>query len=152
MDFLLALTTPLWSRFPFLTPELSFGIQTEMRSITPDNRIWNDNQTNSEVSCQAVNSVERDVNKSFVVLGSACYYISMYLIWNIYHLQKFHMQHIHYSDVIMSVMASGITGVAMVCLTVCLGADQRKYQSPVSLAFVWGESTGDQWIPLTKGQ
>ena len=97
MDFLLALTTPLWSQFPFLTPELSFGIQTEMRSITPDNRIWNDNQTNSEVSCQAVNSVERDVNKSFVVLGSAFYYISMYLIWNIYHLPHATIPHATYT-------------------------------------------------------
>ena len=39
----------------------------------------------------------------------------------------------HYSDIIMSVMASQI-----VCLTVYSGADQRKHHSSVSLAFVWG--------------
>ena len=33
-------------------------------------------------------------------------------------------------------MASQITGVSIVCSTVRSGADQRKYQSPVSLAFV----------------
>ena len=45
---------------------------------------------------------------------------------------------LHYSDVIMSAMASLITGVSIVCSTVCSGADQRKHQSSSSLAFVWG--------------
>ena len=34
----------------------------------------------------------------------------------------------------MSAMASQITGVSIVCPTVCLGADQRKHQSSLSLA------------------
>ena len=38
----------------------------------------------------------------------------------------------------MSTMASQITGVSIVCWTVCSGADQRKHQSSASLAFVWG--------------
>ena len=37
---------------------------------------------------------------------------------------------LHYSDVIMSAMASQITGVSTVCITVCSGADQRKYKAP----------------------
>ena len=44
----------------------------------------------------------------------------------------------HYSDVMMSALASQITGVSVVCLTVCSGADQRKHQSSASLAFVRG--------------
>ena len=44
----------------------------------------------------------------------------------------------HHSDVIMSMMASEITGVSVVCSTVCSGADQRKHQSSASLAFVRG--------------
>ena len=36
----------------------------------------------------------------------------------------------------MSIMAFQITGVSMVCSTVCSGADQRKHQSSASLAFV----------------
>ena len=43
----------------------------------------------------------------------------------------------HYSDVIMSAMASQITSLTIVFSTVCLGADQRKHQSSASLAFVW---------------
>ena len=43
-----------------------------------------------------------------------------------------------YSDVIMGVMASQITGVSIVCSAVCSGADQRKHQSSASLAFVRG--------------
>ena len=44
----------------------------------------------------------------------------------------------HYSDVIMSAMASQITGVSIVLSTVCSSADKRKCQSSVSLAFVRG--------------
>ena len=47
-------------------------------------------------------------------------------------------QAIHYKDVIMRAMASQITGVSIVCSIVCSGADQRKHQSPTSLAFVRG--------------
>ena len=46
--------------------------------------------------------------------------------------------YIHYSEVIMSTMASQITGVSIVYSTVCSGADQRKYQSSASEAFVRG--------------
>ena len=42
----------------------------------------------------------------------------------------------HYNDVIMSAMASQITSITMVYSTVYSGADQRKHQSPASLAFV----------------
>ena len=45
---------------------------------------------------------------------------------------------IHYSDVIMSTMATQITSVSTVYSSVCSGADQWKYQSFVSLAFVSG--------------
>ena len=38
----------------------------------------------------------------------------------------------------MSAMTSQITGVSIVYSTVCSGADERKYQSSVSLAFVGG--------------
>ena len=44
----------------------------------------------------------------------------------------------HYSDVIMSSMASQITSVTIVYSTVCSGADQRTHQSSASLAFVRG--------------
>ena len=44
----------------------------------------------------------------------------------------------HYSVVIMSMMASQITSPTIVYFTVYSGADQRKYQSSTSLAFVRG--------------
>ena len=44
----------------------------------------------------------------------------------------------HYSDVIISVMASQITSVSFVCPSICSGADQRKHQSSASLTFVRG--------------
>ena len=48
----------------------------------------------------------------------------------------------HYRDVIMSTMASQITSLTIVYLTVYSGADQRKHQSSASLAFVWGIHRG----------
>ena len=44
----------------------------------------------------------------------------------------------HYHDVIMGVIASQITSVLIVYLTVYSGAHQRKHQSSASLAFVRG--------------
>ena len=41
----------------------------------------------------------------------------------------------HYMDVIISAMTTQITGVSIVYLTVCSGADQRIHQSSASLAF-----------------
>ena len=59
--------------------------------------------------------------------------------------------YLHYSDVIMSVMMSQITGVSIVCSTVDSDADQRKHQSSASLAFVRGIH---RWrgIPHTNGR
>ena len=48
-------------------------------------------------------------------------------------------------------MASQITGVPIVCSTVCSGADQRKHQSSASLAPVMAIHWS-RWNPLTKGQ
>ena len=44
----------------------------------------------------------------------------------------------HYNDVIMSAIASQMTGVSIVCSTFGSGADKKKHQSSASLAFVWG--------------
>ena len=45
---------------------------------------------------------------------------------------------IHYSDVIMSTMASQITSLTIVYPTIYSGVDQRQHQSYASLAFVRG--------------
>ena len=45
---------------------------------------------------------------------------------------------LHYNDVIMGMITSQITSLTIVYSTVYSGADQRKHQSSVSLAFVWG--------------
>ena len=57
----------------------------------------------------------------------------------------------HDSDVIMGVMASQITSLPIVYLTVNSGTDQRKYQNSTLLVFVQGIRP-DQWIPRIKGQ
>ena len=52
----------------------------------------------------------------------------------------------HYSDVIMSPMASQITDFKKVYSAVCSGPDQRKHQSSASLAFV----RGIHWWPVNS--
>ena len=44
----------------------------------------------------------------------------------------------HYTDVIMSTIASQITSLTIVYSTLYSDADQRNYQSSASLAFLWG--------------
>ena len=60
----------------------------------------------------------------------------------------------HYSDVIMGVMASQITSLTIVYSAVYSRADQRKYQSSASLAFVrgihlWPVNSPRKW-PVTR--
>ena len=52
----------------------------------------------------------------------------------------------HYSDVILSAMASQITSPTIVYSTVYSGEDQDNIKAS------WGEFTGDRWIPHTNGQ
>ena len=54
----------------------------------------------------------------------------------IWHCEECTVQ--HYSDVIMSAMASQIASLTIVCSTVYSSAVQRKHQIPASLAFVRG--------------
>ena len=56
------------------------------------------------------------------------------LPWTHAWMRYFH----HYSDVIISTMASQITSLTIVYSTVYSGADHRKHQSSASLAFVRG--------------
>ena len=44
----------------------------------------------------------------------------------------------HYGDIIMSAMASQITGISIVCSITCSGTDKKTHQSSASLAFVSG--------------
>ena len=60
----------------------------------------------------------------------------------------------HNSDVIMGAMASQITSLTIVYSTVYAGADQKKYQSFASLAFVrgihrWPVNFPHKW-PVTR--
>ena len=75
-----------------------------------------------------------------------CFAVALHLkIWSR------HISRLHYSDVIMTTIASLITSLAVVYSAVYSDADQRKHQSSASLAFVWGIHR-DRWIPRTKGQ
>ena len=49
-------------------------------------------------------------------------------------------------------MASQITSKSNVCSTAYLGSQQRKRKKVHITVPLWGQSTGDQWIPLMKGQ
>ena len=50
----------------------------------------------------------------------------------------------------MGAIASQITSLTIVYLTVYSGADQSKHQSSASLAFVWGPSNSPHKWPVTR--
>ena len=83
--------------------------------------------------------------------ASWCYH-ELCLPWQRLRLRKWTIGLKHYSDVMMSTMASQITSITIVYSTVYSGVDQRKHQSSESLGPLWGEFTGHRWIPRTKGQ
>ena len=60
------------------------------------------------------------------------------LLWLDISLVRYRDPRNHYSEVIMSAVASQITGISIACSTVCSGTDLRKYQTSASLAFVRG--------------
>ena len=76
-----------------------------------------------------------------------CY--GIFIRWPEYHHSVVHLP--HYNDVIMSAMVSLIGSVSIVYSTVCSDADQRIIKAPHHWP-LWGEFTGDRWIPRTKGQ
>ena len=65
-------------------------------------------------------------------------YISLHLLWSFISFDCMLCYFEHYNDVIAGAMASQITSLTIVCLTVYSGADQRKHQSSASLTFVMG--------------
>ena len=50
----------------------------------------------------------------------------------------------------MGEIASQITSLTIVYLTVYSGADQSKHQSSASLAFVWGINSPHEWLVTRK--
>ena len=106
-----------------------------------------------------------------MTLNDSCFLIGLPMLWNydLANLLQEQRQHSilmqtsrcwnwdllacinHYCDVIMTTIASQITSLTIVYSAVYSGADQWKYQSSPSLAFVWGIHR-DRWIPRTNGQ
>ena len=87
-----------------------------------------------------------------------CYLIEWEMRWYICHVGKWfpytnrqlhltlYTTAIHYNDVIMGAVASQIASLKIVYSIVNSGADQRKHQSSVSLAFV----KGIHWWPVNS--
>ena len=64
-------------------------------------------------------------------------------------LYIFYAVYFHYNDIIMSAVASQITGFSIVYSTVVSDADQRKHQNSASMAFV-GKSPVTREFPAQK--
>ena len=76
---------------------------------------------------------------TYVVINHIKFHSSAdFLNW---HVEKPH----HYSDVIMSAMASHINSVSSVCSTVFFRRGPRKIKDPRPWP-LWGESNDDQWV------
>ena len=55
------------------------------------------------------------------------------------------INYFYYGDIIMSAMAPQITGVSIVCLTICPGLNHTKHQSFQFAGPLWGESPVFMW-------
>ena len=100
------------------------------------------------------------VNISDMWLSCMMHYIYWMWQWEMQYIQHEYRKHHwatslpwqqlichHYGDVIMATIASQITSLTIVYWTVYSGVDQRKHQSSVSLAFVWGIHRGPMNSP-----
>ena len=58
---------------------------------------------------------------------------------------------LHYNDVIMSAMVSQITSLTIVYTAIYSAQIKENIKAPRHWP-LWGEITGDRWIPRTKGQ
>ena len=70
------------------------------------------------------------------------YALALYIIVYGYQCMWCNFSYAHYNDVIMGAIASQIISLTIEYSTVYSDADQRKHQSSVSLAFVWGIHQG----------
>ena len=82
----------------------------------------------------------RGMEPVFSRMGLALGFFRAWTHWG--HLQYISYIMLHYCDVIMNPTASLITSLTIVYSTVYSDTDQRKHQSPASLAFVWGTHRG----------
>ena len=68
-------------------------------------------------------------------------------------MPEYFVDGLHYIDVIMSVIASKITGVSIVYSTGCLGGDQRKHQSSAPLKiFHFDDVIAVNWLKAFRAE
>ena len=88
----------------------------------------------------------------FVIWNNLGYFL--HIIWRYASNWFITKKNQHYCDVIMDKVASQITSLAIVYLTVYSDADQRKHPSSASLAFVcgihWGPVNSPHKCPVTR--
>ena len=93
------------------------------------------------------------MNSLFIKISKRlCQIILHTALWNhnLLHTEMiavFIIAQVHYCDVMIGAIASQITSITIVYSTVYSDADQRKHQSPASLAFVWGIHRGPVKYP-----
>ena len=75
-----------------------------------------------------------------------------YLQWTSTGKTTYHTHLTHYNDVIMRAMASQISSVTIVYSTVYSRRRSKETSKASRHWSLWGEFTGDRWIPRTKGQ
>ena len=99
-------------------------IHTTAKSLWPSDIIWRHKSgstfTQAMTSCPTVQS--HHLTQCWLIIN--CVFCGI-------HMRAFS----HYSDVVMSAIASQIIGISSVC---CSGPNQRKHQSSATLAFVRG--------------
>ena len=103
----------------------------------------NDISKKCEPSCSVlwVNAIFTMVHATNDMQLYTCKGIATFRLWRKFHFPYMSLEY-HYTDVIMTTMASQITSLTIVYSTVYSVADQRKHQSSASLALCVGNSPG----------
>ena len=127
----------------FICFAVAYGNHANLSHIKP---IANKNAAYKLFKCSSITSVFYHHSQSDREYVFSCTPIPMLssVVWKTPHL------HVHYNDVIMSMIASQITSLTVVYSSI-KSADRSKIKAPRDWP-LWGEFTGDRWIPRTKGQ
>ena len=116
--------TPSWNTSTRPLDSLSPSISRNARNIKKSSLLSDDNLCFcvANVLCCTIPDLKWNLSHLYIMSP-----------WYCYDLEPLSAR---YSDVIMSAMATLITGVTIVYTTVCSGTHQRKHQSSVSLALI----------------
>ena len=144
---------------PFLVPKFrmpifQFNHKSKNACIDICKTVFINHIDPTKASLEQLNYLIIKVDRSFVSLNPERKLHQEYFVKKLYWVQHYIVHQVnllHYTDVIMSTMASQIT-VSQLFAQPFVQAQIKENIKAQRYWPLWGELTGDRWIPRTKGQ